>query len=651
MSSICGIYSYNGGTDTKEAGAGMMRALDIYQADVVGVWQQERVFLGCHHRQITPESVREALPYHDESYGLTITADAIIDNREELGANLRVHNSQWDSVTDSWLILQAYRKWGAACAEHLVGDFAFAIWDEKNHELFCAVDHTGTRSFYYCWSQGCFAFSTLIGPLFMLPEIARKRNETWIADFLAMPSVTHQLDPELTPFEDVYLLPAGHLLRVRRDGVEKRVYWSAMSEPLIKLKSDWEYEEAFREVLGEAVRCRLRSRRPVGVMMSGGLDSTTVACLAARELAARGQRLTAFTSVPMAGYRNWLRSSRLADESEYVEAVREHAGNLDVVYCRAEGRHPLSDTGRLMAMLEQPYKIFENLFWLDDILEAARERQIGVMLDGGAGNRTISWGIPLPCLLYTLRKGRLGRFAKEFWATTGGEHRWRSMLFFLLINMLPYDLQKMYYQYREPGKFKISQALTPINPDFARRMHVDERFRRFHFDPFFIGSGDSRSQRREELQVDYFSQVGPITTKHGLAYGLVQRDPTMDKRVIEFCIRVPDEQYVRNGQCRLLVRRAMAGLLPDKVRLNTRVRGEQGADWSQRLQPYWPSLRAEIGEIGTLALEREYLDIPRIRSELDKIVTLGDNGPANPALRMLIRSLIFSRWLRSEGAG
>ena len=651
MSSICGIYSCNGKPVMAKTGDAMMRALGIYQADAVGTWYKEQVFLGCHHRHVTPESVQEILPYHDELCGLAITADAIIDNREELFVHLGVLHSQRENITDSLLILQAYRKWGAACPEYLVGDFAFAIWDQEKQELFCAVDHTGTRAFYYYRSAGLFAFSTLIGPLFVLPEIIKKHNETWLADYLAMPCVMHQLDPELTPYKDIYLLPAGHLLRVNREGMEKRVYWTAKSEPAIKLKSDQEYEAAFREVLGEAVRCRLRSIRPVGVMMSGGLDSTTVACLASRDLAECGRRITAFTAVPMAGFRNWLPPGNLADESGYVEAVREKAGNLDVVYCRSEGRHPLSDTGRLMAVLEQPYKNFENLFWLDSILSEARERQIGVILNGSAGNRTISWGSLDPYLLRLLRTGKLRHFVSESWAATrGDQRRWRALLY-LFVRMLPYEVQKQYYRRRDPGRFRNIQALSPINPGFDRRMRIDERFRRFHYDPLFINYGDSRSLRPGELQADFFSHVGQIITKHSLPYGVVQRDPTMDKRVIEFCLRVPDEQYVRNGQARLLLRRAMDGLLPDKVRLNRSEFGMQGVDWAQRLQPNWTELRAEIEDIGALPAEREYLDVPRIQAELDRAATLEDNGPANPALRMLVRSLIFSRWLRREENG
>jgi asparagine synthase (glutamine-hydrolysing) len=650
VGAICGIYYGGGRSVPPETGTALLRGFGMYQADAVQAWEKKQVFLGCLTQYITPESAYETLPWYDEGSGLAITADAIIDNRGELFDRLGIDLSNRDAWPDSRLILQAYRKWGVQCPAYLVGDFAFAIWNEKRRELFCAVDHTGTRSFYYYRSAEVFAFSTLIRPLFVVPGITRKYNEVWIADFLAIPTVMHQLDPELTIYEDIYLLPAGHALTVRPDEAVKRVYWSASTEPAIRLRSDCEYEEAFRDVLGTAVRCRLRSIHQVGVKMSGGLDSTSVACLAAPQLGEGGRRLTAFTAVPMTGFRNWLGRGVLANESAYVEAVREHIGNIDVVYCRSEGKHPLSDNRRLLAVLEQPYKVLENLFWLEGILSAARERDIGVLLDGSAGNRTISFGGVQPYLLYLLRRGHFRRLLSENRSSCikAGHTQWQSLRH-LMVSTLPYGLKEAIYRRTDPGRFEEVQDMVPINPDFARRMGVEERFRRYRFDFLFIEDGDSRSMRRQGLQPDFFSHIGQITTKQNLAYRLVQRDPTMDKRVIEFCLRVPEDQYVRDGSGRLLVRRAMVGLLPDKVRLNTTERGYQSADWAQRLQPLWPELKGEIGEIGGLAAEREYLDVARIRTLLAKNEAIEDHGPINSGLRMLIRSLIFSRFLRQEG--
>ncbi|MFA5383191.1 MAG: asparagine synthetase B, partial [Eubacteriales bacterium] len=152
MSAICGLFYCDGRPVAQETGAAMMRKLDIYHADDVRTWQEEQVFFGCHAQHITPESTREILPCHDALTGLTITADAIIDNRAELCDKLIIDHSRRYNTPDSLLILQAYQKWGNECLNHLMGDFVFAVWNKKQQELFCASDHTGTRTFYYYWS-------------------------------------------------------------------------------------------------------------------------------------------------------------------------------------------------------------------------------------------------------------------------------------------------------------------------------------------------------------------------------------------------------------------------------------------------------------------------------------------------------------------
>ena len=648
MSAICGIYYYNGKPVTQETSTVMMRELGIYHADVSGTWQEGQVFLGCHAQHITPESIWEIIPYNDNLTSLTITADAIIDNRADLFDMLDIDYSHRDGMTDCLLILQAYQKWGRDCPKYLVGDFAFAIWDKKRQELFCSTDPTGTRAFYYYRSAEFFAFSTLIKPLFNLPGVLKKYNETWIADFLAMPCVMHQLNPELTMYQNIYLLPAGHTMTVQPEGIKKQVYWQVDCQSEIKLKSDGEYEEAFLQVFGEAVRCRLRSIRPVGVMMSGGLDSTSVACLAARELSMSGRRLQAFSSVPMSGYRDWLPARSLADETPYIEAVREHTGNIDVTYCRSEGKHSLSDTDRLLAMLEQPYKIIENFFWIDSIMAAAQERNIGVILNGAAGNVTISWGDFSPYLLSLLRTRQWYRLINESWTIARRYRRPLRMLCGLYRTLMPYELQKSLKRLSDRDWCKNLQDLLPINPDFAQRISVQDRFRKFGYDPLFINRFDSYEVRKKKLSHQFFSHVSVITTKNSMAYGIALRDPTMDKRVIEFCLSVPDRQYVRKGWDRFLIRRAMTGILPDKVRQNETVHGKQSADMTQRLQSRWPELVAEISNIGVREAEREYLDVAKIRREVIKYKTLNDDAADDPSLRMLIRSLIFSRFLKHE---
>lgn len=646
MSAICGIFNLSGSPVCHSSGVAMLDAFKQYHADDHRAWFKANLFLGCHAQYITPESENELLPYYDEQAELAITADAIIDNRQELFDRLAIPIGRRREMPDSLLILEAYKKWGIDCPKYLLGDFAFALWDGKRSELLCAVDAMGTRTLYYCHKAGVFAFSTLMKPLLNLAQVKQTYNETWIADFLATPWVLHQLDPELTLYEDIQFLPAGHMLTVGTKGVVKAVYWQITRQPILKLSDDAEYEAAFIEVFSEAVRCRLRSRSPVGVMMSGGLDSASVACVAAREVSPQGQRLQVFSSIPMKGFENYLPTHTIADESFFIEAVRQHAGNIDVTYCRSEGKHSLSDTDKLFAMLEHPYKIFENLFWVESILDEARKRNIRVMLDGQGGNATISWGDMHAYAVTLFKQGRWLHLLSEAKAYAKRNKRPLGKVFkSILRECMPSGFQRAAFlvsNYSEVNPLE----LAPISPSFAKHSNVDKRFRQFDFDPFFISNGDVFTNRVGMLDLATCSHCASITTKQSLAYRMALRDPTLDKRVLEFCLSLPENQYVRNGEERRFIRRAMRGIIPDKIRLNETVQGQQSADWLQRLIPYWQEVVAEVSRIGEQEIEWRYLDITRIKRSMAKMAKPSAPMAEDYTVHMLIRALIFSRFLK-----
>ena len=165
MSAILGILQDDTEITHSETIAYMMHALKQYPSDYVRTWHSRGISLGCHAQWITPESVQETLPYYDEEHKLSITADAIIDNREPLFNRLQVEHTSRHHMSDSQLILLAYRKWGIEAPTYLIGDYAFVIWDEAKRQLFGARDLLGNRSLYYRYQQGQFAFCTVINPL------------------------------------------------------------------------------------------------------------------------------------------------------------------------------------------------------------------------------------------------------------------------------------------------------------------------------------------------------------------------------------------------------------------------------------------------------------------------------------------------------
>ena len=197
MSAIAGIVNFNKEPVKIEEIHSVMGALQKFPADDIQVWKNENVFFGCHAQWITPESIGEPLPFYDSERQCTITADAIIDNREELFESLQVDRDKRKTIPDSQLILLAYYKWGEESPKYLVGDFAFMIWDEREQKLFGARDFSGSRTLYYYQDQNRFAFCTIMKPLFTLPYIKKELNEEWFAEFLAITGMIDVVDARI----------------------------------------------------------------------------------------------------------------------------------------------------------------------------------------------------------------------------------------------------------------------------------------------------------------------------------------------------------------------------------------------------------------------------------------------------------------------
>lgn len=645
MSAICGIYYRNNKIDMNEANK-VMNYFNKYKFDASQVWSSESLFLGCHLNHVVPENIGEILPFHDSESSLVITADAIIDNREELFKLLSIPNQQRD-ICDSILILKAFKKWGKDCSKYLVGDFAYAIYDEKKKELFCSRDHVGKRTFYYYHSKDMFVFSTLIKLIFKIKSIKKELNETYVGDFLAIPAVTSEIDPTITIYNEIFQLPPASSMIVDKDGMRIWEYWKIERTKDIEFNSDEECEEAFRKVFFEAVRCRMRSIKKVGVMLSGGLDSGSVACIASNEMKNKGEELYSFTQVPMEGYKDWLPKNKLADEREYVEEVIDFTGNITPFYVVCEGKSPLTEIDFRIDCIEQPYKNFQNSYWMNEILRETSIKSLGILLDGQSGNATISWGNFNSYIYYLIKKGDLKTYFNELKAYSNLNNK---KLFRLVVGsvlqLMPYGVKKFIYEAKW-GKEQI-KLLSPINPKFYDEMNVKERFKKLNYDPLFINSINSFDKRMNLLKTASFSNIGAMETKISMAFGIIRRDPTRDKRLIEFCINIPENQWVRNGNERRFIRHAMKGFIPDKVRLNTSVRGKQAADWLQRIEPQWQDVCEEIKNIGELELERRYLDVDKIKKYLINNKALDFTKGDNAEVSLLIRALIFSRFLRKN---
>lgn len=641
MGAVAGIYHLQ--HDKLEPGLGrqMIDALRRFPADYVTSWSNGSLFLGSLQQCITPQSISEVLPYYDPVTSLAITSDAIIDNQDELADQLQLSKQARQTITDSQLILQAYMKWGHDMPKHLIGDFAFIIWDGRDRTMFGARDFSGTRTLYFHQSPELFSFCTIMEPLLKLPHVTRDLNEHWISQFLAIPITTDAVDSFSTVYQSIKQLPPSHSIFVANGKVVFRQYCRLQHTEKLVLTSNEEYEEAFRDVFQTAVQARLRTFRQVGAHLSGGLDSGSVVSFAAPMLKANNKPLYTFSYYPVEGFSDFTSCNRFADEREYIRSTAEHVGNIEMNVSSYPSSNPYSVIDEWLDTLEMPYKFFENSFWLKGIYEQAAARDIGVMLTGQRGNWTISWGPAMDYQASLLRKGRLVSFFWEHrrYCQSLGANPWKVLQI----------VGKKSFPWLAPLIAPGGDPALPvlINPDFARKTNVTDCMKACGMDVWGSSTQNAYDIRKDHFNQLYFWNInGTIGTKLSLKHKIWDRDPTNDLRVVRFCLSVPDEQFVQQGVDRSLIRRATARYLPDKVRLNRKRRGVQGADGVFRLMPDWSGLIRDLEQMIGDPRTSYYLNAPLLQELLDDI-----RHRPRPELafdlkfRVLMRGFIFHKFL------
>lgn len=644
MSAIVGVYQLNKEPIPYEHGINLMGALQKFPADDARTWQRENIFLGCHAQWITPESVNERLPFYDQKRKLAITADAIIDNRSELCENLQIEQTYRKAISDSELILHAYHKWGQEAPKYLIGDFAFMIWDEKKQQLFGARDFSGGRTLYFFHNHRRFAFCTVMDPLFTLPYIEKNLNEQWLAEFLAMPDITNDiLDPSLTVYKNIEQVPPSHTISVTADKVTLTRYCRLLVGDRLKLKSNKEYEEAFQDVFESAVTSMIRTHRPVGSQLSGGLDSGSVVSFAAKALRKDNKKLHTFSYVPGADFREWPSKYYFrANERPLIQSTVKFVGNITDNYYSFEDKNSLTEIDDWLEILEMPYKFFENSFWLKGIHEEASRQGVGVLLSGQRGNLTISRGKALAYYALLLKKMSWIRLYREIHNYSKSTRLRKSRVLSLILKEA-FPLKDRILAKKNSEDFPLW-----ISEEFAKKTNVLEKIRNHGLNPAGPCLIDERELDKKHFEeVASWEKVGMVGTKLSLRYSLWNRDPTNDLRVIRFCLSVPEEQFVQKGMDRSLIRRSTKNRLPDNVRLN-RIMGLQSADAVYRMATSWNAFIDKVGQLCKDPVVSEFLNVKVIKAALSNIGT--EPQPEfvfNRDFKILGRSLIFYRFIKN----
>lgn len=568
MSGFLCAFNQSGAPLDREACRGQLSAIGDVGPD--GSWltfPQPWLALGECIRRDRPGQPRAATTRHRQ--GCTLVGDLRLDNRGDLLRELGRSDPDSD---DGDLLLDAYLAWGPGCVDRLVGEFSFVVWNERTRQIFAARDPMGDRALYYAAAGDTLVFSNEIRVPRTWPGMMLAVNELAVASALVRRGLFMR-DLDETLFAGVRQLPPGHRLFAGSGPVRTEAYWSIhdlAESPLPDAPLAQRHEE-FRAIFEAAVTSRLRSAHPIGSHLSGGLDSTSVACVAAAELARSNERLLCFSHATRAPIED-ISASRTVREEPFIDAALGEHANMTVRWAHGDG-------GELLDNIEAQFHfsgiVHPNHFqtWWDEIHAQGQQAGIGTMLTGTSGNLTASWtgAAPKPSLVRSLRKsaGRLGGPVLD---------RFRQ------------------------------RKLSALRPEVARRLGIDGNLRsvtaRLDHDPRATSLGRGMNGLYRSATIARF--------------GIELRDPMSDRRLVEFCLRAPDALYQRDGERRLLIREALHGLVPDTV-LNRQSRQLQSADWVERTHAGVPALLRRIEMLAACDLAAQFIDFGLIRQRMEKV--------------------------------
>ncbi len=510
--------------------------------------------------------------------GHVAVADARIDNRRTLIARLGLQNQ--GPTSDAELIAHAYARWGTDCADALIGDFAFAVWDPQQRAMYCGRDPMGVKPLYYHWSDGLFAFGSEVGALLALPGVGADLNRTRIADYV----LGVESDREYTFHTAIARLPAAHWLRVAPGQKRQVRYWSAEPKRDIRLKGADEYAAAFRELFAESVRARMTTNAPLATSLSGGVDSSSVVCMTR---ALRGPGAPPLHTFSLVFPDLPAPELRRIDERCFVDAVTR-TGGLTPHYVRGDQRSPLGDVSRILPLLDAPYSA-PNLYLHWAMYGAAAEVGATVFLDGFDGDTAVSHG--LGRLNGLLRRGELDLFESEVHAFARrrgigvrgvleyyglpflsalaargewGEWRTLALQFHRRFGVSRFHMLRS--QGVRASRMRGTRSVLADGGDVTRllRARMNGSVRPApSVEPAHVLS--ERETHVAGLSSPLYQGTLEVADRCAAAFGIEPRYPFFDRRLIEFCVALPDEQKFSNGWTRLVQRRGMEGVLPAEI--------------------------------------------------------------------------------------
>ncbi len=625
MSAIWGCIDFSGNNVTNEENAVMQSGYDGMKIDRYNSMVNGNAFMGAAIQYTKIWTENETLPKKDDVLGIMFTCSGVVDNRSDLMKELAISDK---NTTDGDIIFAAYKKWGAEMARKIYGSYSYAAYNYNSKDLYIGGDHVATRALFYMRVGSKLYFSTRIESMLRAVK-ERKLSKDWLILFASMKSLAILTNPENTVFENVNRVEGNHYYKFTANNKEKIKYWDFDDIKPLKLSSDAEYREKFREIYNTCVTQILDGvNGDPAILLSGGFDSTTVGALAAIDLKKQGKSLNGYTHIPIDGYVN-NRNKRfyVTNEKDNVALFCDMYPNVKPHYISSPERDGFSNIDEILSCYESPYKSVTNVDWLFHMYKTAGEDGCKILLSGQSGNGSVSWGQfnDLQSLLLTKRS-----YIKLFKLTNNyckNKNFSRKAAFKALIKGL-FKKEEVKEDLFEDNIVNVETAkkLGITSKDERLKAETGEMFENITY----------KDIRRLAAGTTAFAHIGDAETGLSLKNGIIPRDPTRDIRIYEFCASIPLKCFVNEkAETRRLVRHYCSDLLPKSFLPENAPRGMQSSDSLDRVANKWSDLYPEIKS----NCEQSYINEIFNEKSIDKLLTKYYNGLCDDTSDMEIRSL------------
>jgi asparagine synthase (glutamine-hydrolysing) len=603
MSGIAGIYYLDGRPVEQADVQRMLNSIAHRGPDGSGVWTNGSVALGCQLLRVTPESAKETQPFIHPS-GNVVVFDGRLDNRKELLERLQNSTEISVSSPDSAFVSAAYNVFGENFAKYLIGDFVLGLFDLNQQKILLARDAIGVRPLYYYYSPKQFLFASEIKALLAHPQVPSWPNNDYLAKFLFLCLAGDGTGGE-TFFEGIYSLPPTFMATVTPEGLSKRQHSDFDVTRRIRFKSSEEYAEGFYYYFEQAVRRRLRSMSPIAVSVSGGLDSSSIFCLA-ETLKRKGPQI----SPDILGFSYIFDDGTPLDEKSFLSDI-ERNYSVSIKRIPAGPQGIIDGNREEIWYVESPY-LNSVRNYTEPLHKEVQQSGAKLLLAGDMGDQMLFSQAYLLDLFNHLAWDKVWAHLREFekWNLDVDPKSFRRLFFQNLLKsyvpprMLPFIRKIKRHLNGNQVNFRgYKRTFRELSYPYTSKNFMRPRFATAHAKSLY-------HQVKSEYNVFRCEWANKIASMYGIEYAY----PYLDQDLVAYLMAIPGEMQTWKGVPKGILRKAMGGVLPTQI-LERRWKADGTDLLNERVAHDFPRI-VESLQTGRTAVRLGYVDEKILSSEL-----------------------------------